>query len=273
MSPFLLPEISARSKVCDWLVICILLVSFTLGCSERPRTTAVLQVACAASLQNPVTTLAKQFSEIHGAEVDLQFGGTSMLINQARLGGDFDVLITADQYSTEQILNTGLVSDSYPVALQTPVLAMPEGSHHDIQQLADLLRSEIRIGLGNEGATSIGKATRKALGDFADPLYHKAVVTRASVTALATDLKVGSIDAAIIWDSTARQFDLSFIEDRELSKASEVASACSLADSKNPDLALMFAIYLSKSDEARQVLSECHFAVGTEEFAQPQGLP
>lgn len=243
------------------IAVAILLSLAVSGCSKGSDTIPTLTVFCAASLEEPVRQLAQEFEQQHRMRIDLQFGGTPLLISQASLSGIADVLISADQLSTELLLSSDANATVFPIARQRPVIAISAFDKGHVKNLKDLYSPNTRLGLGGQEATSIGRTSVQALGNLAPPLYAKAEVIRMSVTALATDLQVGSIDAAIIWNTTARQFQLSTIPDPSLSAASEVASAVVFSERQNRPLALAFASFLSKTTTARQTFRKLGFDV------------
>lgn len=242
-----------------WLASIFVVCAMPVGCQDSSEESNVLMVFCAASLQQPITELASRFQQQHAVRIQLQFGGTSLLINQSKLTHHADVLISADQFSTDRMVGSGLCSDCRPVVIQTPVIVTTDKASEKVLSRADLFRENVKVGLGSIEATSIGKAAEAGLGKDSADLFRKAAVIRTTVTALATDLKVGSVDAAIVWRSTANQFQLHIVPDNDLLAISEVASACVMSETSDRQSAVDFINFLSNSDDARQVFSELQF--------------
>lgn len=241
------------------LMVAGLWLGSMMGCSKSPNDSGVLTVYCAASLQKPLIELAGDFEQRYAIDVQLQFGGTSMLVNQANLTNQADVLISADQFSTDQLFRSGECSEYRSVAIQVPVIATTAQAASKVLSRADLFHRDVKLGLGSIEATSIGKATEAGLGSDAEQLFSQAVVSRTTVTALATDLKVGSLDAAIVWDSTAFQFQLDHVVDQQLAACEEVASACVMSKAAHHQMAQQFVSFLADSEHARRVFSEHQF--------------
>jgi ABC-type molybdate transport system substrate-binding protein len=75
-----------------------------------------------------------------------------------------------------------------------------------------------------------------------------------TVTDIATDLSLGTVDAGILWDAIVAQFkDIQAVEVPELSSQKENASACVLAFSTQPTAALRFARYLTAPEKGGAV--------------------
>ncbi|MEP3480035.1 MAG: molybdate ABC transporter substrate-binding protein [Fuerstiella sp.] len=250
------------------LAVIFIALLFAAGCWSAPADSSVLKVSCAASLQQPMTMLAKRFEELHSVRIQLQFGGTSMLINQAKLTNTADVLISADQFSTDELVLSKQACECVPVVIQCPVIVTTKSAGAKIRDRMDLLRDDVKLGLGDFQATSIGKATKEGLGSQASRFFQHAVVTRTTVTALATDLKVGSLDAAIVWDSTALQFGLNTIKDPELTLCSEQTSACLMSTSTSQKVAKDFLRFVTSSQDAEQIFSDLQFQTASDSEQQ-----
>jgi ABC-type molybdate transport system substrate-binding protein len=96
----------------------------------------------------------------------------------------------------------------------------------------------------------VSKVTKKLLGARWDALAAKAAVMKPTVMDVAADLSLGSVDAAVIWNSTVPQFEkLEAIEVPELQKHTEFATAAVLTSSADSSLALRFARYLSAPEK------------------------
>ena len=89
-----------------------------------------------------------------------------------------------------------------------PVIITAAGNPKKIGVLNDLLRSDVRVALANPDQAAIGRTLRTLLqktGQWSEFEKHAAVL-KPTVNDLANDVKVGSVDAAIVWDATARQY-------------------------------------------------------------------
>lgn len=218
-----------------------------------------LTVYCAAGLKKPVETLARQFEQATGISVSLQYGGTGTLLSQIQVAKQGDLFIAADDGSLADARKLQVVRESLPIAVQHPVLAVKKGNPNAVTSLAALQSS--KFALANPDAASISKVTRKILGpDRWDSLAAAATVMKPTVSEIASDVVIGAVDAAIVWDSTVPQFDgLETVELPELSAHRENASAAVLAATTQSALALQFARYLASPDQGAPVMQAHHF--------------
>lgn len=220
-----------------------------------------LDVFCAAGLQKPVTAAAAAFEKETGIRVSTQFGGTGTLLSQLQISKTGDLFIAADDGSLAEAAKRELVAEVLPVAIQTPVIAVPKGNPKGIKTLDDLLKADVKFGVANPEAASISKITRKVLGDRWDAFAAKAAVMKPTVTELAADVKIGSVDAAIVWDSTARMFpELEIVSVAPLSEHREPASAAVLTACKQASVALKFARFLAAPERGGKTMEEFGFA-------------
>jgi molybdenum ABC transporter molybdate-binding protein len=235
-------------------------------CSQRSAETP-LQVFCAANLKKPVEAAARQFQDELGVEVQLQFGGSGTLVSQLRVAKQGDLFIASDEGSLQDARRFELVREVLPLAKQHPVIAVTAGNPKKIATLEDLLQPGLKVALANPEATSIGRITKTLLskiprGDktFWDLLAAHVTVMKPTVTEIAADLSLGTVDAAITFDSTLGQFPkLQGVEVSPLGEHVETASAGVLAFSKHPGRALQFARYLNAPEKGGAIFKSNGF--------------
>ena len=213
------------------------------------RRSTVLTVFCAAGLKNPVEAAAQQYQRETGVAVRLQFGPTGTVLSQLRAAKSGDILIAADDGSVADAQKSGVIREVLPLAKQKPVIAVRAGNPKAIRSIADLLRDDVKVALANPDSASISRVTRSVLGDTWPKLAARATVMKPAVTEVALDLQLGTVDAAILWDSIVGQFKVEAVIVPELSSRSENASACVTEFCAQPAAALHFARWLAAPDK------------------------
>lgn len=174
----------------------------------KPETT--VRVYCAASAFVPVTAGATWFNATHGVNVTVvRTGGSGELAGQiaaeiesGMLGGA-DLFITAD----EVLLNEPWIARKFVLAKQRPVIAIRTGSHLQIDGLSALVnRTDFKFGVASQRA-AIGQTARQIASTegVVQQLEKMKAVDTENVMTLAQALATGSLDAAIVWDSTVHQ--------------------------------------------------------------------
>lgn len=183
---------------------------------HRESTDDVIRVYCAASLRPPIKSLIKEFNRRHDSRVEIvRVGGSGELAGQiktesiANVQTGADLYLSADGDLLMELVKQKIVSHSVSLATQRPVIAIPANSQFDPKGLSDLIHhSDIRFGIASPRA-AIGKLTR-SIADSQDELNF--LETRKSLDAenvmvLGQALLTGSLDAAVVWDTTVLQIN------------------------------------------------------------------
>ena len=214
---------------------------------------------CAAGMRYPVEEIAKQYKETYGVTVELQYGGSNTLLNQLQVSKTGDLYLAADNSYIELARQKELTQESIPLAVMKPVIAVRVGNPKGIKSINDLLRDDVKVALGDPNAAAIGKKTRQLLsasGQWAELEKNtvKGGVFKPTVNDVAGAVKLGSVDAGIIWDATVVQYgDLAAVEVSELDPGKAKIEVAIVKNSKVPSAALRFARYLAARDRGLEV--------------------
>jgi molybdate transport system substrate-binding protein len=222
-------------------------------------------VYCAASLKQPVEAAARAYEEETGTPIVLQFGGSQTLMAQAELGERGDLYIPADDGYVHIARDRGLIDEVLPLARMTPVLVVAKGNPLKIGSLDDVIqREDVRMSQADAKQAAVGKVTREALsksGNWAG-LLKRTVVTKPTVSDVATDVRVGAADAGIIWDAMLPLYpQLERVPAPELEARPSNVAVTVLKTAKQPTEALRFARYLAARDRGLIHFKEAGFEV------------
>lgn len=241
---------------------------------HQGRAPSTLTVFCAAGIKRPVEQAAAAYEAETGTKVQLQYGGTATLLSQLKIAKQGDLLIAADDSSLADARKLDVVREVIPLALQRLIVGVGKGNPKGVHGFADLLKPEVKVALPNPEAASAGKLGKKLLGESQwKALADKAVVTKPTVTEVASDVMLGAADAALVWDSLIPQFnDLEKVELPEFSGHQEKASAAVLTTATVPAEALRFARYLAAPDKGGAIFQKLGFtpAGGDKWAAKPE---
>jgi molybdate transport system substrate-binding protein len=240
-----------------------------------------LVLLCAAGMRVPVEKLVEEYEKEYGVHVEVQFNGSNSLLTGLQVNEhiDADLYLAGDDFYTEKAVQAGLAKEQLPIAYMRPVIAVPKDSKLDIKSIRDLLTDDIRVVLGNPDQAAIGKAVRGRLekieyGDSDDESKNnlwaaleeqvtKNGVFKPTVTDIAMDIKIGTVDAGIIWDSTVAmpkyRNELRAINVPELDGNPNQVTICIVTKSKRATSALRFARFLTSSDRGLPVFKEYGF--------------
>jgi molybdenum ABC transporter molybdate-binding protein len=235
-----------------------------------------LVVYCAAGLKAPVDEIAKQYEQEFGVPIRLTYGGSNTLVANIEVSHVGDLYLPADDSYVEMARGKDLVAEVIPVAHMQAVLAVAQGNPRKIDSIDDLAGGELRLSLANPDAAAVGKLTREALmasGDW-DAINRSATVFKPTVNDVASDVKVGTVDAGFVWDITVAQMQPSLEAVRlpELKDAVAEVQMAVLKSSKQPTAALRFARYLTARDKGLEVFRKHGFQASEGDVwaAEPQ---
>jgi molybdate transport system substrate-binding protein len=157
-----------------------------------------VQVFAAASLTDAFTAIESGFESAHpGADVSLNFAGSSTLREQILEGAPADVFASADAANMQNLVEAGRISGSPEVfASNRLAIAVPPGNPGAVTSLADFTRPELLIGICAP-ALPCGEFARQALE--AAGVEAEIDTYEADVRALLTKVEAGELDAGIVY--------------------------------------------------------------------------
>lgn len=267
---------SKRTIVLTSLGLLGVLVALLWAGPSRPKTqnrTQALLVYCAAGIKAPVEAAARDYEREFGTPIQLQFGGSGTLLNNLKVSRRGDLFIAADGSFVEIGRSNHLLAEVFPLARIAPVLVVARGNPKGITALADLMKPGFRLSLANPEAAAVGTLTRQALihSGHWKAISSGATVFKPTVNDIANDVKLGAVDAGIVWDATAAQYpELTALGLPELSPFSSEVSVCVLTACEQPAAALQFARYLSARDRGLKRFSEHGFRPVTGDVWNPR---
>ena len=225
-----------------------------------------LVLYCAAGLLKPVEEVSAEYQREYGGKVKIEPGGSGTLLSKLRVApGSADLFLAAEESYVREARAQGLVAEILPVARQHVVIAVKAGNPRKIAAPADLLRPEVTVVLPNPELAAVGRAVKRALAGSGqwEALVEQTrqaspkVSLVGTVNEAAQAVKLGAADAAIVWDATARQFGIEFVEVPALEQnTAEQVTLGVVASSEHPAEALHFARYLAARDRGQLVFQK-----------------
>ncbi len=240
------------------IALCVFLV---LRDRQPNRAGVEITLHCAAGLRLPVSEIARRYQEELGIPVRIQFGGSGELASQLSVAGG-DLYLPADLSYIESTRRSGLVRESIPVLTLTAGIVLSKGNPKEIGSLGDLARADVRVSLADP-STAVGRLTRDVLQEAGlwTSIEANAAVFKPTVNNVAEDVALSTVDAGIVWDAVASQFDqLEFLHVPLFDAQPAAAAIGVLAASPQPTEALRFARYLTASDRGLPLFRLHHFA-------------
>ncbi len=231
-----------------------------------------LTVYCAAGMRVPAEEIARDYEQKYNVLVELQFGGSNTLLNQLQVNrfADADLFIAADDFYTDKAVTDGLAAETLPIAQQRPVVAVRKDCAKQINSLEDLLQPGVSVAVADPEQAAVGKTMRTLLEKVEidgtnrwKQLEERVTadgVFKPTVNDIANDVKLGAVDAAVVWDSTLAmpeyRDELKAVSIPELDADPNLISVAVLRSSTDPTAALRFARFLTARDRGLKIFEK-----------------
>jgi molybdate transport system substrate-binding protein len=217
------------------------------GPGDAPK--GSLYLYAGAGLRPALDDLIAAFRRKTGTTVQCDYGGGGMIISRLRLSRQGDLFMPGDVWYVDLAADEGLVASKTTVCWLVPVVLVPKGNPRGIRGLADLAAPGVRLGLGDPKACQVGRASQQIFEKNhikAAAVEANLVYSSPTVNELGVQVKLGHLDAAIVWDAVAAQYADSaeaIAIPPEENVVSQVAVAV-LKSSKEPAAAKAFVEFL-----------------------------
>lgn len=245
-----------------------------VGSAAAPKETVELHIFAAASMQETLEQIQKDYKDIApSVELVLNLDSSGTLKTQIEEGADCDVFISAAQLQMDQLdmeadkaVNTdGLdfVDSTTRVDLleNKVVLVVPEGNPKDIQSFEDIATKADLVSLGNDDVP-VGQYSKEILNHLGamDQLEAENKITYGSnVKEVTTQVAEGSADCGIVYETDAFSAKLESVDKADADLCSPaIYPAAVMKNSAHADEAQAFLDYL-KTDEASKVFQSVGF--------------
>lgn len=265
-----------------WAAGVVFLVAIAGSLALRLRTSQQAQSArsglilyCGAGIRPAADALIEAFEKRSGIRVNATYAGSGALLGQISASRKGDLFMPGAEFYVEQAIAGGLAERAThrTVAHFIPVIFVQKGNPRHISSLDDLMQPGLRVGFGDERAAAIGKTTQAILrkNGIAPGAMDRNVVFRSgTVNELGVAVRLGSVDAVIVWDTEARHFAdagtaVPIPPERNVPAAISIVR---LKASDSPRDALSFITFVA-SPEGRQILAGQGYNVASTQETNP----
>lgn len=239
--------------------ICLLGLFFSCKGVDDRVSTQELTMYCAASMKPAVEQIARSYKTEYGVKINLQYGGSGTLLSNLSIAKRGDLYLAADESYVEKAIDKGLIKETKALVYLRPVIAVKTGNPMKIKVLGDLKNDQLKIAIANPDAASIGRLTKNILLEKNewDRFSSFITVMKPTVNDLANDIKIGTVDAAIVWDAVVNQYpELDYITPSGWERYEQKTTVGVLTFTEKPKAALRFLHYLSASDKGLAIFSD-----------------
>jgi len=237
-----------------------------------------VRIYCAAGVAKPLQEIIETYNNAYQARVEMvRTGGSGELAGQISTEYEVgtrdgaDLYLSADDFLLEQSHRRGVIAERLPVAAQHPVIAVKAGSSSEVDSLQALITLPgIKFGLASQRA-AVGRIVRDIAAEegILEELEKRKVTDAENVMMLAQAIVAGSLDAAVVWNTTVQQVNeredkpllqVAAHADRNNQRKSNIGIGV-LSSTDSPTAALRFCRYLCGSSEAQEIFEKYGFEV------------
>lgn len=252
--------LAAVVRAVAWLA---LLLAVPTGCGD-PAPPPRLVVRCPETCADAVRRLAAEFSAETGVELEVGTAPSMLLAAELDAPRAADLYVFDDEQFAFRARERRLVREVLHLAVLRPVLAAPAGNPAEISELADLARSDLRVGVPDPERCGLGlhvRTSARYIGAWHAVSEHVDLMA-ASEPQLADALAANELDVAVLWDATTtRRDDVVRVEELKLEGHARRLTAAVRRDAPHVTDALRFARWMRSSDRGAPVWTEAGFTV------------
>lgn len=190
-----------------FLLAVVIVAAAIVGLTTLQGQQEKVTVLCGGSMRAALEDIIARYSENSTDKVQATYGGSGELTAQIQHTGRGDVFICHDPFmpwAQEQ----GLIDDWTTVGYLDPVIVVPKENAKNITGLQDLAREGIRLGVGDQTYSSSGQIVKNLLTnlEYGDAVRENIRMETKGHQQRCTDVAMGSLDVAIVWNAVAHQF-------------------------------------------------------------------
>lgn len=259
------------------LVVLVACTMMTLPTSSPAHGEERLLFMCGAAAAPVADLLAKGFEAKTGVKVDVNTGGSGMLLSQIKLAKKGDVYFPGSIDFIEQAKAEGLIDPTTiaPVVYLVPAILVQPGNPHGIKSLKDLCRPGLKVIIANPETVCLGVFATEMVEKLFTPEEKKAfranlINYTESCEKTANAISMKAADAILGW-SVFQHWNPDLIEAVKLSpdeviRISYLAVAMPLC-AENPKRAKEFIEYMKSPEGLEQFEKFKYFTTPEEALA------
>ena len=202
-----------RSKAVITLIIIglifLALIIIQLRRRGTQETERKLFLYSGGGLRLAVNECVEIFSKEFNAEIECNYAGSSVLLNQVQMTKRGDLFMPGDVSYIDKVEPANLVESKNTVCYFIPTILVRKGNPRNIRGLEDLTKPGIDLGLGDPGVCAIGRTSVQIFEKNnidVEEVERNLVFNSLTVGELGVQIQVGKVDAVIVWDATAAQY-------------------------------------------------------------------
>lgn len=253
-------------------VLLAIVAAVALWMRPRGKGPDEVLILCGGSMRSAMEQVVAEYKKVSRDSVLVSFGDSSEFTVQLQRTQKGDILVCHDPFMPWSV-DLGLIDQSANVARLDIVIVVPKGNPKGIHELKDLGQPGLRLGLGDPKYSTAGEIIGEIMKnvDFGQAVQRNIRLETRGHQALCTDVHLGSLDAAIVWNAVAH----SWSEKLEvISISKDNIPAIRLEPYKKSDLRnINVSIGITKYAHGNERVKRFYeFAIGRKDIFEKQGF-
>ncbi|OGV69475.1 MAG: hypothetical protein A2283_06525 [Lentisphaerae bacterium RIFOXYA12_FULL_48_11] len=203
----------SRNKIILLSAVMVVMVS-AIAFSLRPRgkQPGEILILCGGSMRAAIDQVVAEYRKVSTDSVLVSYGDSSEFTVQLQRTQKGDILVCHDPFMP-WAMELGLIEQSANVARVDIVIVVPKDNPKGIRELKDLGQAGLRLGLSDPKYSTAGQIEAEILGkvDYGPAVLKNVKLETRGHQALCTDVQIGALDAAIVWNAVAGQWTNSLL--------------------------------------------------------------
>ena len=256
--------------MCKKIIVAVMAIGvLALGlvaCTNKEQNKKELTISIAASLQNPMEEIKKEYEDKNKISINYNVGGSGTLEKQIVQGANVDIFFSANEQYVDELINKGLIdrNEKYNILKNSLVLIENNKVDKNINDLNDLVKLKGKIAIGEVNSVPAGQYAKETLDNLKlwKPLNENFVYAK-SVTSAKSYVEKGEADFGFIYKTDAMNMKNSKIvyEIPNNYHKPIIYSLGIIKNSKNQSESKSFIQFL-KSNASKKIFEESGFKIG-----------
>lgn len=222
------------TKLTVVLLAGLLLMTLVGGCAREEGETQIT-VFCGSASKPAMEDAAIAFEEKTGIKVYLNFGGSGTMLSQMILSKSGDVYIPGSPDYMVKAERDGVIEPKTTkiISYLIPAILVQHGNPRNIENLSDLARPGIKVGIGNPDAVCVGLYAVEVLdfNNHLDDIQENIITYAESCSKTASLVVLKSVDSVIGWRVFSEwhpdAIDVVYLEPEQLPRLAYIPAAVS----------------------------------------------
>jgi len=185
----------------------VLISAVALWLRPRGKQPGEVLILCGGSMREAIEQIVDRYKKVSADSVLISYGDSSEFTVQLQRTRKGDILVCHDPFMP-WAMELGLIERYANVAMLDIVIVVPKDNPRSVLGLKDLGQASLRLGVSDPKYSTAGQIEAEILEkvDYGPAVRKNIKLGTRGHQALCTDVRIGALDAAIVWNAVANQW-------------------------------------------------------------------